>query len=420
MHKIKNSLLLVTAVCGLFFSGCSKKQEKRLVIWTDNSEFAPFIELYNESHKNKAVLVYKANIADSLPPSSHELQPDVIVGSWLKNSQVRKNFAPLDYLFNRKYLSSSSFYTVLLKAGTVRKHQYLLPVNFNIPAMIFSTGNKEFVKDNYTISLENLRTAGAAYNKKNKKGAYTAIGFAPQSSAGFLYTVAKMRGANFKEDRNNSFTWNRENLNGTINFLKEWITTENTSTQVENDFVYKYLSETPDKQVTSGRTLFSYITSDRLFSLNTEQLSKIDFRWLNYNGFIPVEDSMTSMGIAKKTKKAAMASEFISWFFNSSTQHGIIERKFKSNLDTVQFGIAGGFSSIKDVNEHIMPVYYTAMMSNLPQPGTFMTTDRKPTTWDKIKNRVVLPYLTEAVAGTESKKISSMEERYSYLMKLGL
>ena len=68
MHKIKNSLLLVTAICGLIFSGCSKKQEKRLVIWTDNSEFASYIEIYNEYHKNKAVLIYKDNLAASLPP----------------------------------------------------------------------------------------------------------------------------------------------------------------------------------------------------------------------------------------------------------------------------------------------------------------------------------------------------------------
>jgi ABC-type glycerol-3-phosphate transport system substrate-binding protein len=414
-------LLLLAAVLSVFtLSGCKKKPEKRLVIWTDNSEFAPFIEIYNKNHRQKAILVYKENIADNLPPEPGELPPDIIVGALLKNSRIKKNFVALDFLFNRKYLSSNDFYKTLLKYGTFGQHQYLLPVNFNIPAMIFSTENENLIKDNYTISLEELRESGAAFNKKNKKDNYTAIGFAPQSNTNFLYTTAQLLGANFREDKNNSFTWNKDSVDETVRYLKEWISTENTSPQVESDFVYKYLSETPDKQVTSGRTLFSFVTSDKLFSMSAAQLAKLDFRWLNHNGLIPIEDSMISMGIAKHTKKALLASEFISWFFTTETQHIFIERKIKTNLDTAQFGIAGGFSSLKDVNEHILPVYYPAMLTNIPQAGTFTVSDKKPTTWNKIKYRIIIPYLSEAVQAEDGKTVASMEERYSDLKKLGL
>ena len=419
MHKIKNLLLLVTAFSALLLTGCKKKTDKRLVIWTNNSEFAPFIELYNKNHKQKAILVYKANVADSLPPKSGELQPDIIVGSLLKNSRTKKNFISLDFLFNRKYLSSSTLYKSLLKAGKINYNQYLLPVNFNIPAMIFSNENKNLIKDDYTLSIDELKESAAKFNKQNKKGAWTAIGFAPQSNPNFLYSIAEMKGAGFREDRGNSFTWNKASLNSTLDFIKDWISNVNMSAQIESDFVYKYLSETPDKQVTSGRTLFSYITSDKLFSLNAVQLSKIDFRWLNYNKLIPVEDDMIMMGIARKTKKASLAADFISWFFDVETQHSFIERKFKTNLDTIQFGIAGGFSSVKDVNEHILPVYYPAMLTNIPQPGTFLVTDRKPTTWKEIKKRVVLPYLSEILQNKEGKSIPTMEERYASLKKLG-
>lgn len=414
-------LLLLAATLSVFtLSGCKKKPEKRLVIWTDNSEFAPFIEIYNKNHRQKAILVYKENIADNLPPEPGELPPDIIVGALLKNSRIKKNFVALDFLFNRKYLSSNDFYKTLLKYGTFGQHQYLLPVNFNIPAMIFSTENENLIKDNYTISLEELRESGAAFNKKNKKDNYTAIGFAPQSNTNFLYTTAQLLGANFREDKNNSFTWNKDSVDETVRYLKEWISTENTSPQVESDFVYKYLSETPDKQVTSGRTLFSFVTSDKLFSMSAAQLAKLDFRWLNHNGLIPIEDSMISMGIAKHTKKALLASEFISWFFTTETQHIFIERKTKTNLDTTQFGIAGGFSSLKDVNEHILPVYYPAMLTNIPQAGTFTVSDKKPTTWNKIKYRIIIPYLSEAVQAEDGKTVASMEERYSDLKKLGL
>lgn len=420
LKKVQKTFLFVFIILTFSLFGCSKKTEKRLVIWTDNSEAAPTIELYNKTHKHKAVIVYKENIAASLPPAQEELSPDIIVGSFLKNRKTRKNFISLDFLFNRKYLSSSDFYTTLLKSGTFGYHQYLLPVSFNIPAMIFSSENKNFIKDNYTISLEELKETGAEFNKTNKKGSYTAIGFAPLSSSDFLYTTTQLRGANFKEDKKKTFTYDKNQLTESIEYLKNWINTENTSVQTESDFVYKYLSETPDKQVTSGRTLFSFITSDKLFSMSEVQLSKIDFRWLNNNNLIPIEDSLIYMGIAKKTKKAALAADFISWFFDSETQHLLIERKFKSNLDTVQFGIAGGFSSLKDVNEHILPVYYPAMLTNIPQAGTFTISDRKPAKWNEIKSKVILPYLEDAVRAEDANSVQSMEERYSDLKKLGM
>lgn len=422
MHRfVLRKILLLAAVFAAFtLAGCKKKPEKRLVIWTDNSEFAPFIELYNKSHRQKAILVYKENIADKLPPEPGELQPDIIAGSLLKNGRTRKNFIPLDFLFNRKYLSTNDFYGTLLKSGTFGHRQYLLPVNFNIPAMIFSTENENLIKDDYTISLEEIKEAGAAFNKKNKKGSYTAIGFAPQSNADFLYTTAQLLGANFREDKSSAFAYSSSAVEATTKYLKEWISAANTSPQTESDFVYKYLSETPDRQVTSGRTLFSFVTSDKLFSMSAARLSGLDFRWLNNNGLIPVEDSMIYMGIAKQTKKALLASEFISWFFTTETQHIFIERKIKSNLDTTQFGIAGGFSSLKDVNEHILPVYYPAMLTNIPQAGIFAVPDKRPPTWNKIKYRVIIPYLSDSVQTEDSKPVPSMEERYADLKKLGL
>ena len=112
---LKILLLLMAVLSVSTLTGCKKKPEKRLVIWTDNSEFAPFIELYNKNHRQKAILVYKENIADNLPPEPGELEPDIIVGSLLKNSRIKKNFIALDFLFNRKYLSTNNFYKSLLK-----------------------------------------------------------------------------------------------------------------------------------------------------------------------------------------------------------------------------------------------------------------------------------------------------------------
>lgn len=399
--------------------GCKKQNDGKIVVWTDNSDFAPYLELFNKTHQDKALLVYKENPSYSLPASRDEAHPDLVIGSWLVNEHTRHYFEALDYLFERKFISSQEFYKILLQAGKMAGRQYLLPVSFNLPAMIFSTENAEFVEDNYTINLEQVKKSGEAFNKKNANGNFSRMGFAPESNDNFLYLVTKIQGTCYRETKGNSFTWNRDVLKDSIGFLDEWITSINGSSQIERDFVYKYLSTTDDKKVTQGKALFSYTTSDRLFRFPRGQLSLIDYRWLEDQKRIPVEDSMVMMGIPRKAKNHYGAVEFISWFYNVQTQQALLERKFTMNLDINRFGIANGFSSIREVTEHILPVYYTALLSNIPQAENFRVYEKKPLRWEMTKQKVIIPYIKEVLATRGTKKISSIEERYAEWKKQG-
>lgn len=192
-------------------SGCANKagsrkrtvyQQNRIVIWTSCREFAQYIELFNRQHTdNCAILVYKENPALSLPPAKDENPPDIIVGSWLRTDSPQKNFKSLDYLFDTKKLTSDIFYPQLLDSGKRKHVQFLLPVSFNLPAIIFSTDNKELIPDSYVLSFDQIRSTASAFNAKNKKGAYTKIGFTPLGNNEFLYLVAKMQGADFREEK---------------------------------------------------------------------------------------------------------------------------------------------------------------------------------------------------------------------------
>lgn len=400
-------------LCSVLCTGCTPHANKRIVIWTSSSEFAPYIELFNETHRHKAVLIYKENLALSLSLQNGEHKPDVIIGPWLKNEKTKRYFVPADFLFDRKYITANAFYTPLLKAGVISHRQYLLPVSFNIPAMIFSKENKKLVENDYTISLDQIKKAGTAYNKKNKSGSFTSIGFAPQSNDNFLYLCAKIRGASFRETKTSDFSWNEQELSETIDFLSEWITESNGSPKTENDFVYKYLSETDDKRVTSGRTLFAYMTSEKLFKLTEPQLSKIDFRWLQHDNKIPVEDSMNMMGIARHSSNKAGAAEFISWFFQAETQQTLLERSAAMHLNTTKFGIADGFSSIREVNEYILPGFYTALLSNIPQPTSLKVYEQKPARWERIKQNIIIPYIKDMLTSDSTKRVPTIEERYN-------
>ena len=376
-------------------------QQNRIVIWTSCREFAQYIELFNRQHKdNCAILVYKENPALSIPPAKDENPPDIIVGSWLRNDTPQKSFKSLDYLFDTKKLTSEVFYPQLLESGKRKDRQYLLPVSFNIPAVIFATENKEQIPDSYVLSLEQIRSTAAAFNTKNKKEAYTKIGFTPLGSNEFLYLVAKMKGADFREEKG-EIAWDGQALLNSVSTLRDWVYTENTSPQIEEDFTFKYLFMPYYRQVSSGRTLYAYTTSDSLFKILKEQDLSVDYRWIAEDKSIYIEDSLTMLGIYKDARNQVGATEFISWLFQSENQKIILETKENMHLETDMFGIAGGFSSLRDVTEHILPIYYNQLLTNLP-PSQMLTVPQKlPARWESYRTLVVEPYIKASVTSAK-------------------
>lgn len=386
------------------------EQKKRVVIWTSCSEFVQYIELFNKTHKeNNAILVYKENPALSIPPASDETPPDIIIGSWLRNDKPYKNFKPLDYIFYNKILSSDVFYQQLFEAGQKNNVQFLLPVSFNLPAIVFSQKNKELVPDNYTLTLEQIRKTGSEFNTKNKKGAFTKIGFTPLSNNDFLYLSTKIFKVDFREEKE-KIIWNSDKLKKTTDALKDWIYTENESAQTEMDFAFKYLFMPYYRQVISDRTLYAYTTSDQLFKTIKNQDFGIDYRWIVQDKKIPIEDSMIMLGIYKDCQNQPGATEFISWFFDADNQQMILERKEKLNLDTELFGISGGFSSVRDVTEHILPVFYTHLLTNLPPSQMLSVPQKLPARWDSYKSLVVEPYLRSIITAQTEDTVMSMED----------
>ena len=386
------------------------EQKKRVVIWTSCSEFVQYIELFNKTHKeNNAILVYKENPALSIPPASDETPPDIIIGSSLRNDKPYKNFKPLDYIFYNKILSSDVFYQQLFEAGQKNNVQFLLPVSFNLPAIVFSQKNKELVPDNYTLTLEQIRKTGSEFNTKNKKGAFTKIGFTPLSNNDFLYLSTKIFKVDFREEKE-KIIWNSDKLKKTTEALKEWIYTENESAQTEMDFAFKYLFMPYYRQVISDRTLYAYTTSDQLFKTIKNQDFGIDYRWIVQDKKIPIEDSMIMLGIYKDCQNQPGATEFISWFFDADNQQMILERKEKLNLDTEMFGISGGFSSVRDVTEHILPVFYTHLLTNLPPSQMLSVPQKLPARWDSYKSLVVEPYLRSIITAQTEDTVMSMED----------
>ena len=403
--------ICILFLCAFFFFGCSFKRETLITIWTNIPEFTEYGELFNDTHgKKKVILVYKKNPSEALASKNEKNPPDIVVGPWLRTDKTSRFFRSIDTIFDGSGITQSIFYPQLLEAGKIRQSYYLLPVSFNLPAVIFSKENAAAVEDNYTLSIEQLKEAGRAFNVRQQNGTYSRIGFVPQAGNSFLYFTAKAKGAQFRESKS-SFTWNADKLSDAIAYLKNWSKTVNTSSEAEQDFAYKYLSMPNFKRVTSGRTLFAYITSDALFSLTAEQSEMLDYRWIYDGNKIPIEDSFVTLGIPKHAKHPNGAYDFIEWFLNAETQRAVLERKAKQNLDIHQFGIAGGFSSIREVNEHILPLYKTMLLTNTPPTNMLSVPEKLPSDWELIKEQIIVPYLRDEVQNTGDTPVADLPSR---------
>lgn len=407
----RRGALIVPLLISLF--SCTGNLKEPVIIWTNQQEFASYAELFNVVQETvKVVVVYKENPVTSLPPAKDELPPDLVVGSWLKNDTTIKQFRPLNYLFSKHKVDPLILYPQLLEYGKVQNKQYLLPVSFNLPAMIFATKNNQLVTENHLLTPDQIRDMAAQFNKKNKSNIHTAMGFAPSWSTEFQYIVSQLRGVNFRGD-NGTLEWNQEQLESTMDYFHHWTQSVNDSIQEEQDFSFKYLYTPEARHVLSDSCLFAYLPSDELFSTPQNLLQEIGFRWIHQDNKIPVKDDMVFMGIYKKSRNTAGAEEFISWFMMETTQHQLLERSTIMDLNVNTFGIAGGFSAIQSVTEQVFPLYYKTLLDNLPAAQYITPPTALLPRWESLKDRVIIPWLSAAIAVEDINSTTSLSQLLS-------
>jgi len=401
--------LIIQAAVFLCLVSCPFGSSDRVVIWTDQSEMAFYAEYFNaREDKYKAEIRYFESPALKLSEGAEN--PDIVIASWLKSASTKATFKTLDNLFSKDGLNNSSFYPKLLSPGTIDNHQYLLPVSFNIPAIIFARNFNQPPSNPFTIELEEIKNYTKGFNAETG-GIFTKIGFSPLSSDEFLFITATLFGAGFREA--SPIAWDPLAIEQAVSWIQHWITEANTSIQMEDDFVFKYFYNPPDKLVNSGHVLYVYMDSSRFFTLPEERRANLDFRWLAANEMIPLDEWTVYYGIHKKTKARKAAEAFTKWFFTPETQRQFLEENKNKRLNEISFGIAGGFSAMKTVTEQIYPQFYHDLLGHMPPESSLSPSNVLPRNWMTIKERVILPYLRERIRHTNRDEVRSLERRIS-------
>jgi len=405
------AFLLMIALTAL--TSCDRGASGKAVLWTDRPEFAFYTEFFNASQGKYKVEVRFFN------SSTHKLtepgeRPDMVAASWLKNSSTRNLFIPLDNIFTKDGLDRSFFYQRLLSLGKIDKSQYLLPVSFNMPAIIFtretSRDSSRTPSNPFTIGMKEIRERGKAYNRMSGQ-VYSRMGFSPSSSDEFLFLAAVLFGVSFREA--SPIAWDPQALAQCMAWIQEWIRDANTSIQMEEDFAFKYFHNPPDRLVSSGRTLYMHMNSDDFFMLSEERRMNLDFRWFAEEETIPLNEGIVYFGIHRKAKSKNAAREFTRWFFNAATQKLLLESAKEKRMHETSFGIAGGLSAMKTVTEQIFPQFYPDLLGHMAPDNYLYPPNILPRNWTAIKERVLLPYLHERIRQTGHEEIRHLERRIS-------
>jgi len=399
-------------VFAALFISCSGN--RTAVIWTDRPEFAIYAEYFNTvQHQYKVSIRYHEYPTEGLQLPGGI--PDIIVASWLQNSLTNVNFRTMDNLLTAKNFSIDDFYPRLLEIGKIEKNQFLLPVAFNIPAVIFSKDKSRELSNSFTVDFDEIKKLSKSYNVETR-GAYTRMGFSPLWNDNFLMTVSVLSGVSFKEAQ--PLSWDAAALDDSINYIYSWTREINTNSQAEEDFTFKYFFEPPEKLIQSGRILFSYMESSDIFTLSPEVKSNLDFRWITEQNKVPLMEDIVFLGIPKKSKSQKAARAFILWFFQTENQKLLLEYSRSNRMNENVFGICGGFSSLSPVTEQIFPRFYPELLGRMPPSEYFMPPNILPGNWADIKERVVLPYLHEVTRKQTTGETYPLERRLFDWMRI--
>ncbi|MFP4612762.1 MAG: hypothetical protein ACLFM5_05170 [Spirochaetaceae bacterium] len=389
------AVLVLTIVA---LGGCNRNQTRTATLWTDRTSLAAYAELYNAAQER-----YKIHVEHTPAPADALLErqehPDLVVGDYLANESTFEHFASIDDVLTSAELSEADFYPGLLELGRQGDETRLLPVSFNLPAVMFRDTFLNEDLDQFHVSMQHLRETGAEFNETSDDR-YVRMGFSPRWDGEFLYVTAMSFGANFREQGRRNAAWNHGSLNEAVDHVRQWVEEVNGGFDAEDEFEERYLYDPPYQLLQSDRIRFAYTTAARFYTGAERNRRGVDVRWLSRNGSIPVLEDITYIGVPREAQNAEAGRDFVRWLFSRETQEELLRAAVHKRIE--EFGIAGGFSSLVSTNHDVLPATYESLLGRIPPPSLLEFPHRVPKDWDGIKEDVIHPWLDRELTGETS------------------
>jgi ABC-type glycerol-3-phosphate transport system substrate-binding protein len=415
-------LAAALACAAALSASCSEPADGPAEVWTDAPALALAAELFNGSQSRYAVEVrWVDDLALALRAAKRP--PAVVAGRYLKGSIVRDAFRPLDFLFARHRVDRDSFYADILALGEADGKQLLMPLSFNLPAVAFEAGAAA-PADEFTISLAEMASPSSDFGRGSagaKGGMASArMGFSPRWDPDFLALAVGSLGAAFRQGKG-GLSWSGDGLARALDEVRGWTDRVDGSAAAADDYQFKYLYAPAYQYVREGRALFAYMKSSDLFLIPDDKRSELDFRWFAADGRVPVSDDIVYVAASRDGAGREAGEAFAAWLFSEGSQAAILELSRRSRAMESNFGIAGGFSSMRSVNEKYFAKYYPALLGHMPPAASLSVPAALPEDWRALRKEVLEPWLLEAAASSRPAEdsIADLPKRLAEYRKKG-
>ncbi len=368
------------------FTGCQRFNNDPALLWTDRAEIAAYAEIFNTSQNEYMVsVVYKPSPA--LAVRQAEVQPDIVIGSFLNDRRTIPLFQSLDRMIEDGQLETEEFYPGILDLGVFEEKQTLLPISFSLPLMFFLDSYREI--ESFDLSLGQIREHAAGFPELHPSR--TVLGYSPRWNPEAAFTWLRLLNVDFRETMEGTLVWNQESLDRGISDMREWIEEVNGGWEADIEFIEKYMYEPPYKLVNSGRILFAFSHIDTYFFIPPADREHLDFRWISHENQVPVREDMVFAGIPRTAGRSTAARAFLEWFFRPENQALLLETSQYKRMR--HFGIAGGFSSLQGVNEIELPRFFPELVGHVPPASFIEFPPALPDIWNDLKSESILPWL---------------------------
>ena len=398
MKHFRPYLLLLILLFPLL-AGCPfEKADQRVVLWTDRPEFAAYAQAFNSAQNEYVVeVVYKDSPASALK-SKKAGRWDVAIGPFLNSVSLNDTFIPLENLFADGTVDKAQFYQNALEKGIQDGHQMLLPLSFNVPAFIFQSGKIKQEYDSFALAPDSFSAICLDFNKAKSRHAKSA--FSPLWNPESLFFFSILSPGLCSQFEAGTEV-RQQDVEIGLDQIRQQIKDLDGGIKAEAKFREKYLYKNPLELLDSGHIFFWYGDVGSFYTLPADRRQNLDFRYyLNVDGKVSACEDMLWLGVPKKGGNTKGAVAFIQWLMNPEVQQNLILKAREMGIRS--FGLAGGFSAMKTVNEDALPQIYPFINTFIPLEEYLAFPDSCPPDWYAFKNGAVIPYLVQECSAEET------------------
>ena len=391
MRHFRLSILILILLIPLL-AGCPlDKKDQRIVLWTDRPEFAAYAQTFNSFQKDYVVeVVYKKSPAEALKGKKTG-RWDVAIGPFLNSVSLNDTFMALDPLLSESTVSKHRFYKNALEKGKVNGHQMLLPFSFNVPAFLFQSGKIKQEFDSFALTAQGFSAICLDFN--SAESSHPKSAFSPMWNPESLFFFSILSPGLCSLFEKSSDVRQQEVEAGLVQ-IRQMIENLDGGIKAESQFREKYLYKNPIELLDSNHIFFWYSDVGSFYTLTEERRRNLDFRYyLNKDEKVAACEDMLWLGIPKKSGNTMGAVAFIKWLMDPKVQKDLILKAREMGIRS--FGLAGGFSVIKSVNEDTLPRIYPFITTFIPQDEYIAFPDSCPTDWYALKSGSIIPYLMQ-------------------------